>query len=303
MNNPDDKIFYVYMWYYKDTGAVFYIGKGQGRRWLDVSSRRNRFFKRIVSKFKDEVAVKKYAENMTEDEAYALEKKLIEEYWRKGECKANLAEGGRGGNTGNTYNYESPEKRRKLSEFAKTRTGEKNPMWGHTHTEEARRKIGDAQKGKKLSEEHIKRIREANLKENREKYHPITDETRRKLSQALKGRHYKETNPALYEKMMDRDCPYHYYVELNGEVVFDSISSTKMEKFCEDELHISRTIVYKAIFEGWTPKFKRHQHLKTLKIYRVKRSVSTSPDECKGVGSEISADSKCMTTDDSQLKR
>jgi hypothetical protein len=109
-------------------------------------------------------------------------------------------------------------------------------------------------------------------------------------------------NSAEYERMMDKDCPYHYYVELNGEIIFDDISSTKMEKFCESELHISRTIIYKSISHGWSPKFKKHQHLKTLKIYKVRRSVSTSPDECKGVGPETSTGSKCATTD-FQLKR
>lgn len=39
--------------------------------------------------------------------------------------------------------------RRKLSNFAKTRTGEKNPFYGREHSEESRRKIGTANSGKR----------------------------------------------------------------------------------------------------------------------------------------------------------
>ncbi len=286
MNDTEEK-YYVYIWYFKDTNVVFILAKANGKRYLDRKSRRNQYFKNIINKYHDNVDVKKYAENLLEKDAYDLEKQLINEYWAKGECKANFHEGGCGGNTGN---YDSPERSRKISEFAKTRTGDKNPMWHHVYTEETRRKIGAAQKGKKLSEEHIKKIKEANI--GRKK----TQEEILKLSLNNKGKHFKSLNPEAYEKMMDHDCPYHYYVELNGETIFDNISSEKMEKFCETTLNISRTIIYKCINSGWTPKFKRHQHLKTLKIYRVKRSVSTNPDECKGVESEISADPKCTTT-------
>ena len=286
--NDTERKYYVYMWYFKDTNIVFHIGKGCGNRYLDIKTHRNQYFQNIISKYHDNVDVKKYAENLTNEEACSLERKLIHEYWAKGECKTNFHEGGLGGNTGN---YDSIERSRKLSEFAKTRTGDKNPMWHHVYTEETLRKIGAVQKGKKLSPEHIQKLKEANT--GRKK----TTEELLKLSLNNKGKHFKSLNKEAYEKMMDKDCPYHYYVELNGELIFDDISSTKMEKFCETTLHISRTIIYQCIQSNWSPKFKRHQHLKTLKIYRIKRSVSTNPDECKGVGSEISTDSKCTTTE------
>lgn len=40
------------------------------------------------------------------------------------------------------------ETRRKISEFAKTRTGEKNPFYGRHHTEETRRRLAEVNKGK-----------------------------------------------------------------------------------------------------------------------------------------------------------
>jgi hypothetical protein len=92
MDNTDRR-FYVYMWFFKATGIVFYIGKGSGKRYLERKSQRNPYFRNIVSKYSEDVDVRKHIENLTEDEAYALEKKLIGEYWAKGECKANFHEG------------------------------------------------------------------------------------------------------------------------------------------------------------------------------------------------------------------
>ena len=34
---------------------------------------------------------------------------------------------------------------------------------------------------------------------------------------------------------------------------------------------------------NWKPKFNKHKHLETLDIIRIDRSVSTNPDECRGV--------------------
>lgn len=271
----------------KVPGIVFHIGKGKGNRCFDVKNRRNQYFKNIINKYHDDVAVKKYAENLTDDEACNLEKSLIHEYWAKGECKTNFHEGGRGGYTGN---YNSLERSRKISEFAKTRTGEKNPMWHHVYSEETLNKLREAAKGKKLSPEHIEKLRRINT--GRKK----TPEEIEKLRIGNIGKHYMKYDSRQYQSMMDKDCPYHYYVELNNKIIFDNISSLQLEKFCETELHISRTIIWKCINSSWIPKFKRHQHLKTLKIYRIKRSVSTNPDECKDVEPETSTGSKCATT-------
>lgn len=71
--------------------------------------------------------------------------------------------------------------------------------------------------------------------------------------------------------MMNKDCPYHYFVELDRKIIFDNISSQKLEEFCNNELHILRTIIYQCCNGKWKPKFKKHQHLQNLKIYRIER--------------------------------
>jgi len=58
---------------------------------------------------------------------------------------------------------------------------------------------------------------------------------------------------------MDKDCPYHYFVKLDRNVIFDTISSKKLEDFCNNILHISRTIIVKIIAKCWKPRFEKHK--------------------------------------------
>lgn len=155
----DKKEFYVYRWYYINTNETFHIGKGKGQRYKEKKQSRNQFFKNIINKEKDNVTSEILVNNLTEQEAWDLEKQLIAEYKSKGECKTNFHEGGRGGNTGN---YNNPERSRKISEAAKKRIGKLNPMYGKHHTEETKQKLREINLGKKLTPEHIEKLKEAN---------------------------------------------------------------------------------------------------------------------------------------------
>ncbi len=53
----------------------------------------------------------------------------------------------------------SEETKKKLSEIAKQRIGNKNPMYGKKQTKKTREKIGNANRGRKLSEERIEYMR------------------------------------------------------------------------------------------------------------------------------------------------
>lgn len=261
MSAEQEKIYYVYAYYLKSTNHIFHIGKGKNDRYKKTTKSRNDYFRNKIKVHGDDVAVKKLYENLTEDEAFALERKLIAEYKALGQCETNFHEGGQGGNTGN---YNNPERSRKLSESAKKRTGEKNPNYGNHWSEEQKRAMS----------EKIKAI--------------WTPEKRAEQSAKLKGKPgwnkglTKETDPRIvgksipmtperYAAMMDRECPYLYRVFLNDELVFENISSTKMEKFCSEELGISRTIIEKVLAKKWTPTFKRHAHLTNLRIERIDR--------------------------------
>ena len=89
-------MFYVYLHITKDTNEVFYVGKGKGNRAYKLSGR-NKFWHNIVNKHGFKVKI--IENNLTEDMAILLERKLITEYGRRdlGEGSlVNLTNGGDG---------------------------------------------------------------------------------------------------------------------------------------------------------------------------------------------------------------
>ena len=100
----------------------------------------------------------------------------------------------------------SEETRRKIGESSRGRkhtedykkkkslenSGEKNPMYGGTHTPEARERIGAAQRGKTISEEHRQRISEVN------KGRKLSEEHRKKISIAAQKRADRERIEKLH---------------------------------------------------------------------------------------------------------
>ena len=249
------------MWYFVSTNEVFYVGKGTGNRYLDVEHSRNSYFKNIINKYKEDVDVKIYKDNLSEQEAFELERKLIKEYWENGECKANFHEGGCGGNTGN---YDSEERSRKLSEFAKQRIGEKHPLYGTHRSEETKEKIRVANKGKRLSREHKMKLILANT--GRKK----TQEEIEFITNLNKG---KKMPKETYDKMMNSLCEYEYQVFVNKELVFNCLGRTELLKYCKDNFNISRTIVDQVILGDWQPKFNKHQNLKDFQIVKTRRCI------------------------------
>ena len=105
-------------------------------------------------------------------------------------------------------------------------SGEKNPFWGHQHTEETKRKISEAKKGKKLppfTEEHKRKIGEASKKriiseETKEKIRKIktgkraSEETKKKMSELRKGeKHWnwgKHWSEEVKEKMRNNHADF-----------------------------------------------------------------------------------------------
>lgn len=141
-------IYYVYEYLRKDL-TPYYVGKGKGNRWREKHS--------VVVPPKERVRF--VAINLTEQEAFALEKTLIEKYGRK-DLKTgilrNLTTGGEGASPG-------PIVRKKLSlanegkkpwNFGKTykcknnsgarsksKSGANHPQYGKSRTEDECKKI------------------------------------------------------------------------------------------------------------------------------------------------------------------
>lgn len=86
--------FYVYKWYIKETGEIFYIGKGCNARYKQVRMR-NKIFNEIYNNNVCESEILKFFK--TEKEALKFENEQILLYKSMGQCKANLDNGGKGG--------------------------------------------------------------------------------------------------------------------------------------------------------------------------------------------------------------
>lgn len=161
-------------------------GRGSGYR-EDVQP----VFYRAIQKYGwDNFDHRIIADNLTKEEASQLEIELIAQY--KSNCHRynnpsygyNMTDGGEG-----HYGHEhSDEARKKMRQHAKQRFSipENTPMFGRTHTEESRKRIGDghrdpsAETRQKMSESAIARC---------------TDEWRRKKSEQYKGKFVGNKNP------------------------------------------------------------------------------------------------------------
>jgi hypothetical protein len=194
-------MFYVYAHYKADdpNGNPFYIGKGKGCR--ELSQTRNLFWQNIVKKHG--FISKRLYENLTEQEAWAIEINLINQFGKLTEgvgCLCNLTDGGEGA-SGVTHTVTTKEK---WSRAKKGKTWEE--IYGPEKAEEirAKRKLTT----RVQSEETRKKISEANKGEKNPRYgKPLGSEHRAKISAARigkpsnsKGKKYSEETIQNYKK-------------------------------------------------------------------------------------------------------
>jgi NUMOD3 motif len=184
-----DNLFYAYLWLRKDR-TPYYVGKGCGHRAFtsnghNIHCPKNRIQIVVIPA-------------LNEEEAFSIEKALIQIYGRKNNGSGilrNLTNGGEGF-SGVVFDEEH---RRKLSESASQRTGEKNPFFGKVHSSETKDRMRIAAigrpnpfKGKKHSVETIKAI------SAKAKGRVLSAETRKKLSEAVRkarASHYGNSHP------------------------------------------------------------------------------------------------------------
>ena len=74
-------MFYVYEYFNLETQEVFYVGKGTGRRYRQMTGRNEDFIKYVRENDCDVRIVKEFE---LEDDAFAYEKELISFYRKKG---------------------------------------------------------------------------------------------------------------------------------------------------------------------------------------------------------------------------
>jgi hypothetical protein len=164
MVNPNR--FYTYA-YLREDKTPYYIGKGTGDRIYSTNRRNN--------PPKDKSRIIFLKQNLTEEEAFRHEIYMIAVFGRKDLETGILRNKTYGGDGISGYVF-SEETKKKLSEAHK----------GKTHSEESKRKMSEVNKGKTLSEEHKIKLSEA------KKGKTFSEESKRKMSEAHKGKTFSE---------------------------------------------------------------------------------------------------------------
>ena len=196
----ESRIYYVYEHIRLDKMEPFYIGKGKGERAYELY--RNDHHDAITDEYGHAVAI--IADNLTEEEAFWVERDTIEDYVFnlgygidiKGHNDydhslphlTNMDWGGIGGKSGVK---QSEETKQKMSEKMK---GENNPMFGKNAFENktkeemeiTRKKMSESHKGKRHSEESKQKMSESSKGKNKGRKH--SKEHNKKISNSMKGK-------------------------------------------------------------------------------------------------------------------
>lgn len=160
--------YYVYEWFIKSTGEVFYVGKGTDNR-VTSNKDRNKHFLAIKKKYDCDCRIVKEFDD--EQEALDFEKEYGECLKANGFAKASYVLGGK-------EKFISAETRKKIASAMKGRTP---PNKGKTASQETREKQSRAKKGKTQSKEFIAK-RAAGLIG-----HSVSEQTREKIRQKHMG--------------------------------------------------------------------------------------------------------------------
>ena len=212
---------YIYV-YFDIENIPFYVGKGQGDRYL-VSKHKNKGVTNLLLKNKikkigaKNIRIKFALKNVCEEDAFTYEELFIGIVGRRDLGTGPLCNltGGGEGNSGHTH---SKKTKQKISEALKGRLswnkgkkmskeycrinsashkGQIGHMKGKHHTEEAKRKVSIANKGRPAQNKGKHHTEEAKRKM---RGRIVSEETRKKISEAKKGfTHSEETKRKMRE--------------------------------------------------------------------------------------------------------
>lgn len=185
--------FYVYEHVRKDTGAVFYVGKGSRYRATVVQGR-NRYWHRIVDKAGG-YDVRLIASGLDEDLAFLAEMERIDQLRRLGVRLANMTDGGEG-MAGYKMDADVVERR------AAKRRGKKRPdisarLRGVKKTEEHKKNLSIARTGLKVSVEGRAKMSAArkgrpSATKGRTQSDAVKEKIRASVIQALQSKEVRE---------------------------------------------------------------------------------------------------------------
>ena len=122
-------------------------------------------------------------------------------------------------------------------------SGENNPMWGKTHSDEARRLISEKNTGKKLSEEQI--ARQVSVQTGR-KRKPFSDEWRTKMSESKRGENNnrygvtvsEDTKQKIREKAIGRKQSAET-IQKKADAIRGKVKSKKLCPHCNQMIAVN----------------------------------------------------------------
>jgi len=180
------EMYYIYS-YLREDLSPYYIGKGKDQR--AYSKGRNE-----VRPPRDKSRVKIIKANLTEQEAFELEKFYIFMFGRI-DNETGILRNKTDGGDGASGAVRSAETRKKISEALKGRIVPKEVSERHSrilraknmkHSEEHKRYLSEKLKGRKCTEEHKRKVSEA------KKGFRHTEEAKRKMSESSKGKKHTQ---------------------------------------------------------------------------------------------------------------
>jgi hypothetical protein len=278
--------FYIWL------SCPFYVGKGSNGRVEEHRRKaknskdknlKNKIIRKLWSRgldFEEEILF----DNLTEQEAFELERKLIAKYGRINNgtgILANMTDGGEG-TSGVVFSKES---KRKMS---KSHTGEKNHFYGKKHTQETIKRMSEVKiglyegennphYGKNHTEESKRRISESRLGELNPMYGKHhTEEARLKMSlfqsgenHPMRGKHHtKESKQKMSEsqKLRFENIENHPMYGLTGEL---------NPNFGKPRTDITKQKISEALKGEKSPNFGKkfsEEHTQRMRISALERN-------------------------------
>jgi len=177
-------MFCVYEHIRHDTNAIFYVGKGSHKR-AHSKHRRNKHWNSVVAKA-GSYSVRLVADDIDEELSFLVEQERIDQLKRIGLKLTNKTDGGEGP-SGMRHTDEAKRK------IAEAQMGEKHWTVGRVFTDEHRAKLRKARAKLIYTDEIKAKLSEAG------KRRVYTDETKAKMSKSKQGRKHHMANTILFD--------------------------------------------------------------------------------------------------------
>lgn len=302
--NEEDKVketqFYVYKFFYKNSGIIFYIGKGKKNRDTDTSKyQRNKFFNSVKDIQGNNIGSEKIYKGLTEEEALDLEHKTICDLLNNG-YKLISDTGYFKHNT--IIDYDTSNEKLLMNIL----DGGKDEQQNKKVSQQSRNKMSEAQKKYANSEEGKAKNSQAQLiaqnnpktkqkRQNSLKKYYSDSEARTKASNAAKK---WMSDPSRHNSKNNNSKPIHC-IELNKTFIFPSdvieyfydnfdtyIDGNGMPAMIKargiDGVHTAGTILgngekyYKQLHWRFaTPQEIEFENVKRIRKYMLKEKIRT----------------------------